>query len=351
MTAEWILDQTDTEKFPFLLTIQEQGRILQQFLVQDSWPAEGKNIFCLRPERHTQPWRCVAQRERVPIKALQWRGKLLAVVLDRSLRKRCEFLFTEKRYKKGQGSYEQIFWRTQDYFRQRPARIKSSSGKVQQIEILIDSQERYPYNFDCSRRERLPVGDYGVQDDQGNFLALIERKTFRDFLHSLNRINHLHMNLAELASYPGAALVVEAPYHYFLDPAKLRPHQIKPAIADSLIMELFSNHRQVHLVFMENRKIAQHWCESFLKACSMTGDPLQDKQSTAAEDKPQYNVPEYEHPEELILALSNFTFAQLRNNFPGWSQGQLRNILVKFKHKGLIDSQGRGTKAYWYKKG
>jgi len=351
MASEWILDQTDSERFPYLLTITEEGAIRQQFLVQNSWPAEGKNTFCLRPERHSEPWRCVACKERVPVKALKRRGKLLTVVLDRSVRKRCEFVFTEKAYKNRPGTYEQIFWRTQSYFRQRPASIRASTQAAPDVEILVDTQERYPFKFQNSRRERLPAGDYAVADEQGELRAVVERKRFEDFLAGLNAINTLHMQLAELAAYPAAAVTVEAPYHYFLDPKKLGPYGLKAPRAEFLIMELFTTHPGIHLVFLENRKVAERWCGAFLRRCAQSSGPAEETSRAAAEPKGDYSVPEYTHPEALIRALSEFSFDHLRANFPNWSDSRLRNLLTKYRKQGWIECRGKGVNARWIKVG
>jgi len=348
MSSEWILDQTDSERFPYLLTILENGRVRQKLLVQDAWPAEGKNTFCLRPERHSQPWQCLAVKERVPIKALKARGKMLSVVLDRSVRKRCEFLFTEKRYKSGAGSYEQIFWRTQDYFRQRPASIRTRPAE--RVEVLIDTQERYPYKFASSRRERLPVGDYGVAGPESGMLALVERKTFRDFLHSLKSINTVHLTLTELAAYPFAAMVVEAPFHYFLDQSRLGPYGFRAATVEKLIMELYASHPAVHLVFLENRKVAQRWCASFLQHCAAARQNYQPEDLTSlSEPQAEYGVPAYQTPEDLFRALPYFTFDQLRTQFPDWSESKLRNLLTKYRKQGWLVCRGRGVKACWSK--
>lgn len=349
MASEWILDQTDSERFPYLLTITEQGEVRQQFLVQDSWPAEGKNTFCLRPERHTEPWRCVARKERVAVKRLMRRGKLLTVVLERSLRKRCEFLFTEKAYKNRPGTYEQIFWRTQEHFRQRPASIRTGTSVARDVEILVDTNERYPFKFPNSRREKLPVGDYAVVGPHGELRAVVERKRFEDFLSGLNAINTLHMTLAELAAYPAAAMTVEAPYHYFLDRNKLGPYGLQAPRAEYLIMELFTTHPGIHLVFLENRKVAERWCGAFLRRCAALPAAEEESAVAFAEAGGEYNLPEYSHPKALIRALPEFSFDQLRVHFPGWSESQLRNLLTKYRKQGWLVCYGKGINARWKK--
>ncbi|MGC8900817.1 MAG: hypothetical protein ACP5OF_05100 [bacterium] len=47
----------------------------------------------------------IEEVERVPVVSLNRYGKRLAVVLDRAINKRCDFLFLTKRYKTQEGEY------------------------------------------------------------------------------------------------------------------------------------------------------------------------------------------------------------------------------------------------------
>jgi hypothetical protein len=344
MAHFWIMDQTDSPKFPFLIKISQDNQTQLELLVQSEWPAEGKNIFCLRPERHTAPFTIIATKEKFPIKRLHRRGAILSVILDRAVRKRCEFLFTEKAYKDQTGKYEQIFWRTPAYFRQRPARVKAQTKPV--IKVLIDINERYPYKFPDCEKIKLTVGDYAVTSG-GEYLAVVERKTFTDFLQSLNKINTLHMTMTELATYPHAAVIVEAPYHYFLDSKRIKEARMTLAKVESLIMELYTRHPLIHLVFLENRQVAEHWCGKFLESCSAHLE--QDNHSLpifdeSVDERPSCN---YAVPEEFITVVGNFSFAQLKLNFPEWTDHHLRRLLARLRAEGKLVCVGRGLNAFW----
>jgi Fe2+ or Zn2+ uptake regulation protein len=43
----WILEATDSEKFPYLLTITQDERILLRLWVQERWPGQKGNVFCI----------------------------------------------------------------------------------------------------------------------------------------------------------------------------------------------------------------------------------------------------------------------------------------------------------------
>jgi len=69
-------------------------------------------------------------------------------------------------------------------------------------------------------RRKLPVGDYALVEDE-RLVAVVERKTRENLLGNVHEIRGLHQQLAELGSYPHAAVVVEAQYADFGDPAKI----------------------------------------------------------------------------------------------------------------------------------
>lgn len=46
----WILERCASERFPYRLQIQKEGKPWLILRTQDRWPAAGKNIFCLREE-------------------------------------------------------------------------------------------------------------------------------------------------------------------------------------------------------------------------------------------------------------------------------------------------------------
>src|SRR6059036_2574405 len=118
-TGFWVLERCASERFPYRLQItnEDQRLILR---VQDSWPAAGRNIFCLREREPPAPGEVLETVEELRIMALQRRGMRLSVVLDRPRYKRCDFLFAKKNHKdQPSAEYEQIFWQTQLSMRQR----------------------------------------------------------------------------------------------------------------------------------------------------------------------------------------------------------------------------------------
>jgi len=56
-------------------------------------------------------------------------GKRLAIVLDRAINKRCEFLFLKKKYKQKEGEYEQIEWGRASRFPLLSIRKRNDPGK------------------------------------------------------------------------------------------------------------------------------------------------------------------------------------------------------------------------------
>lgn len=343
MSHFWIMEQTDSARFPYLITIYQGQKVKLRLLAQDVWPAEGKSVFCLRTERQQDSFSVISIVERLPAH-IDRRGPILSITLQRKVRKRCEFLFTTRGYKNKPGEYEQIFWRTPGYFKQRPARFRIA--KSTDLTILIDQNERYPYKYPNSRRMSLPVGDYAVEQ-AGEIAAVVERKTFADFLTSLVKINTLHMTLSELKRYPRSALVVEAPFHYFTDPRRLEPSRVAVGSVVSLVMELYARHPGVQIVFLENRKVAAYWCGAFLEQCLVCHQFDAREQPVFRESREAYQAATYHSPEAFVQAVKRFSFTQLQANFPDWSAARLRYRLDKMRKQGRVVCKGRGLKAVW----
>jgi hypothetical protein len=129
----------------------------------------------------------------------------------------------------------------------------------------VDSGERYAWKFSdqqaTTRRERLPVGDYGVLVD-GHLVAVVERKALGDLVTSLTT-GKLKYQLTELASVPRAAIVVEERYSRALQHERVRAS----VVADGLA-ELQVAFPTVPVMFCENRALAQQWTYRFLAAAS-----------------------------------------------------------------------------------
>lgn len=209
--STWRIETTSDKKFPYRITIIENNKVILNLFAQDKWPGTKGNIFCLQSRENINPddFQII---EEVPIVSLRRFGKKLSVVLDRSLKKRCEFLFLEKKYKNKEGTYEQIFFRTQMAIKQH--RSKSSlnlRANVEELNLIIDSSERYAWKFTGhqTQTQKLNAGDYALLLND-EIVAVVERKTFDNMLSDAGQIQLLHQQLTELSLYPHVALVIEA---------------------------------------------------------------------------------------------------------------------------------------------
>ncbi len=316
----WILEETGNEKFPYRLTIRQDERILLRLWVQEKWPGQKGNIFCIREEEDTQLYP-EAEIERVPVVSLKRYGKRLAVILDRPKNKRCDFLFLTKSYKTKEGQYEQIFWRTERGLRERKLKVKLSTYTQSALAVAVDSGERYAWSFpgDTVSKERLPAGDYALKGANG-ISALVERKTFDNLLHEFGRMPIFHQQLTELESYRHAALVIEANYSDFLNPDKMRHYPL--SFASKAIAELHA---------------APH--EKIAEVISTYGEPPEAAGGSFYEMK---RVIENDFPPE-------FTVAMIRESFPNVPEATIQRVLRNLKKEDLIIPHGRGKKSWWRK--
>jgi hypothetical protein len=263
----WILERCASERFPYRLQILKGQEPWLTLRVQDRWPAANRNIFCLREKEPPGLGEVLEEVERVPVVALQRRGRRLSVVLDRKRYKRCDFLFLTKRYKgRPSEEYEQIFWQTQQSMRQRRPRARLvSAGATYDLTVRVASEERYPWRFPGSStvRGRLPIGDYALVDGD-EVMAVVERKTFENLLADFGVMPLLHQRLLELAAYGHHALVIEAPYEDFLAGKKV--HHYTPAFCARAIAELYAAHPALRIVFCANRKTANEWTRNYFAA-------------------------------------------------------------------------------------
>lgn len=349
----WILESVNDPKFPYRLTIRQGDKVLLALRVQDRWPGQKGNIFCIREENGT--WTLPGREiEKVPVISLNRFGKRLAIVLDRLKNKRCDFLFLTKQYKTREGEYEQIFWRTQQALRERRPKVKLTTYHKGELNIIVDIGEKYAWRFpECPvERERLPVGDYALKGKNG-LLAVVERKTFDNLLTEFGNMPLFHQQLGELSAYRHSALVIEANYSDFLNPDKLRFYT--PAFSAKAIGELYALHPRLTIVFAGNRKLANEWTLRFFSAIDAhESDVPHIKVSEVIE---QYSTqPEtkggiyFELKGKLMDRLpSEFTLSMIKEAFPEATQTSIRKVLNEFKKKGLIMSHRKGVKSYWKK--
>jgi ERCC4-type nuclease len=349
--AFWVLESTESEKFPYKITIEQGDRVLLSLLVRDRWPGAKGNIFCLRaePSEAEEPGE---ELERVPVINMKRYGKRLSLVLDRTKKKRCDFLFLKKAYKNGSGEYEQIFWQTQKGLTERKSKSRFAVYGTPAMHIVIDQRERYPWNFaECTtERATLPVGDYALLHER-QIIAVAERKTLENMLSSLSDLRILNQSLGELETWPAPALVVEANFGDFLDPKKIRPLNVP--YCTRAITELIALHPRVSVVFAGSRKQANLWTMAYFKTVrSMKEEPQKQLrvQSPAFTSMPDIPSETEKRLKEVIESLPEaFSFKELREALPDLPDQALRRSLQDLRAQGIVSCTGRGRAARWVK--
>ncbi len=354
MPSYWIVERTANPRFPYRISIEQDGVTRLALRVQEKWPGPGGQIFCLR-EQELDPAERLEPEERAPIVTLTRRGRKLSLALDRPRRRRCEFLFLKKSYRSREGEYEQIFFRTQSAVRQHRSRSRPSLYGTGSIHVLIDSAERYPWKFGAASVERkeLPVGDYALLHDHA-LAAVVERKSFDNLLGDIASIQVLHQQLAELEAYPHAAVVVEAQYADFLDRSRIG--KWSAARVNRMLGELAACHPKLPLVYAGNRKMANQWAQQFfLSVSAKLADPapravarvLAHDTSPAPDGGLDFEVRRCVL-EELP---DRFAIGQVRERFPQLGDQRLRKVLNGLRGEGLIECRGRGSGARWVRLG
>ena len=241
---------------PYLLRIPlgPEGIVLK---TRETWPRTGK-AYCHR----AVGWpREPAIVERVPVRSCVQRGAAIDLVLDRSRESRSQFVLTRVK-----GGREAIFWQTARTAKQaRPAvALPTARGSgIAELEILVDSHERYAWKFDhqqaTTTRRALAAGDYGVRSGD-RMLAAVERKSLQDLVATLTS-GKMRYVLADLAALPSAAVVVEDRYSEIF-----KLDRVRPAVVADALGECQARFPSVPIVFCETRALAQEWTYRFLAA-------------------------------------------------------------------------------------
>lgn len=258
VTEEFLIARNPEEgsTLPYLLRLPlgPEGIVLKS---KETWPRTGK-VYCHRAVGWPREPDVV---ERVPVRSCVRRGAAIDLVLDRGRENRSQFVLTRVR-----GGREAIFWQTARTAKQaRPAVAlpTARAAGVAELEIIVDSHERYAWNFShqqaTTTRRALPAGDYAVELD-GRVVAAVERKSLPDLVSTLTsgRMRYL---LAHLAELPRAAVVVEERYSqiFTLD-------RVRPAVVADVVAECAAAYPQVPILFCETRALAQEWTYRFFGA-------------------------------------------------------------------------------------
>ena len=348
----WKVNKTDSKKFPYHITISENNKISLSLLIQDKWPGASGNIFCIRAEDSDIALEEVV--EEVPVVFVKKLGKRLTILLDRGQRKRCEFLFIRKKYKTKEGDYEQIFFRTQQGINQHRTRGNLSlQPKSKELEVIIDSNERYPWKFGehNTQRKNLTVGDYALLIDN-EISAIVERKTFDNMVSDISKIQVLHQQLNELSVHSHIAIVIEAQYGDFLSSEKVGKYSSVAHMARALA-EITVVHPGLPIIYAGNRKEANHWALKFFEGVlkKQTDETNNVIATAVAKTRTKKSDPLWLKVKKVILdeMPNEFTFSDLKIHLPNLSDSQIRSQLTELKKQEVIQNEGRGKASKWIK--
>lgn len=350
MTAIWRVERTQDARFPYRIAIEQGGRLLFAFRAKEAWPGSGTQVFCLR-ERDPPLDEVLEPLEQVPVAHLARLGRKLSVTLDRAQRKRCEFLILEKPLKDGSGSYEQVFFRTEAATRSHRNAKRAELSPRAEFAVVIDALERYPWSFPGAAvtRRKLPVGDYALLFDE-RVVAVVERKTRENLLSDLSELKGLHQQLAELASYPHAALVIEAQYADFGDPAK--SGRWPSAHLLRVLGELPALFPSVQCVFAGNRKLANVWSQRWFAAVDAA--LRQPRLPQVAEPAAHYRRQPADGGLDTRIRLAalqelpdGFAVELLRAAVPEAPAARIKRVLDALRGEGRLVTEGRGRGTRW----
>lgn len=349
----WRVEETNSDKFPYRISIVDHGNPIFSLLTQDKWPGTSGNIFCIRSSEKPDILSGNVVEE-VPVVFVKRIGKRLSVMLDRALKKRCEFLFLRKKYKTKDGDYEQIFFRTQQGINQHRTRGNLTlQSRDTNLEVVIDSNERYPWKFGDHNisRKNLAVGDYALMVDN-EIAALVERKTFHNMLSDISKIQVLHQQLTELSIYNHAAVVIEAQYGDFLSTKKIGEWSSVAHMGRALA-ELSVLHTTLPIIYAGNRKEANYWSLRFFEAIlKKQSDPSNDMIAiTVAKTRTTKSMPLWLKVKKAVLEEmpNEFTFADLKYHLSAFTEQQIRTQLYKLRDDEMIEKQGNSRGSIWVK--
>jgi ERCC4 domain len=249
-------------RLPYLIRLPLPGGDLV-LKAREPWPRTGA-VYCHPADGE---WPDPAEEaelvERVPVRSCRRRGDAIDLVLDRPREHRSQLVYTRVRGRRV------IFWQSPRTARAARPGVRvpgRRAGGLEELTILVDTRERYPWRFGRQRavsleRRALPAGDYAVEAPGGDGLAaVVERKTLADLAGSLvdGSLNYL---VAELAAMPRAAVVVEDRYA-----AVFKLEHVQPGFVADLLGALAVRYPAVPIVFCDTRPLAQEWAYRYLGA-------------------------------------------------------------------------------------
>jgi hypothetical protein len=350
--AIWSVQRTRSPRFPFRVAIEQDGRTILAVRAASPWPGPGQQVFCIR-EDTLDADESLEPVEQAPVLSLSRLGRKLAIVLDRPLRKRCEFLFIDKPRRDGSGTYEQVFFRTESGIRSHRSRTRLEiQNKDAELHVVIDSGEKYPWRFPGAElaSRKLPAGDYALLDGE-RIAAVVERKSFDNLLADLGQLQALHHSLAHLERYERAALVVEAQYADFLDEKRLTGRWPAAFVARALA-EVAAMHPRLPMVFCGNRKLANQWTYRFFLACANRQEvpQLEFVREGSAADGPwerPLTLDEQVRAAVMSSGTGPFAISELAGRIDGATVSRVRRVLQEMQREGKVHCLGRGRGPRW----
>lgn len=245
-------------RLPYLLHVPVDDGLI--FATKDTWPRTS-GLYCHPlPATAWPPVQDVQEVERIPLRACTRRGAAIDIVADRTRENRSQIVFTRARGR------DMVFWqspRTRKQSRPGVSTPTARAAGLTELEVIVDSHERYPYTFPqqavTTTRRALACGDYAITLDE-QVVAAVERKTMTDLISSLTS-GRLRYALAELATLPRAALIVEHSY------AKVfAQDHVRPAVVADGLAEIQVAWPTIPIVFCDTRKLAEEWTYRWLAA-------------------------------------------------------------------------------------
>lgn len=245
-----------SSSLPYLLWLPLDGGLV--FRTKGTWPRTSA-LYCHPVDLEEWPQEPEIV-ERVSLRACVRRGAAIDVVCDRRREQRSQLVFTKARGR------DVVFWQSARVRKQSRPDVSIPTARAQgidQLEILVDAHERYPYRFATQQaravRRGLACGDYAVSLAD-RIVCAVERKSIEDLVASLAS-GRLRYALGELAVLPRAAVVVEHGYSRVFAVKYMRA----AAVADGMA-ELQVRWPNVPIVYCENRKLAEEWTYRYLAA-------------------------------------------------------------------------------------
>jgi hypothetical protein len=181
--------------------------------------------------------------------------------------------------------------------------------------------------------------------------AVVERKSFDNILGDVGALQALHHQLADLASMPVSALVIEAEYRDFFDPSRLKGRWPAAHLA-RVLGELSALHPRLPIVYAGNRKSANAWTHQFF--LSLGSGHLAPSPQLVLETVARYQAsPRAQSIDDQIrrAALhdiaSPFTTAALSERCRGVDIKRIRRIVDQLRREGLVTRVGRGRGSTW----